>query len=103
LDRAEIEAGAVVGDLEPEVCVAVAPEADFGLGVRSGVLGDVLKTLEAAEVDGDLDVLRVSADAGSADRRGGRRDAASSAVMPADQPAAALARVASRQRPPPPG
>jgi hypothetical protein len=60
LDGTWIEPCAVVLDAEAHAPVVLA-EADRGGGSGAGVLGRILKTLEAAEVDGRLDRLRVAA------------------------------------------
>jgi hypothetical protein len=50
-----VEARAVVGDREQQAA-RLLPEPDVDLGFR-GVLGGVLQCLQAAEVDGRLDLL----------------------------------------------
>ena len=61
LREAHVEAGTVVADLE-EQSAGVLPDAHLDVGVGR-VLGGVLERLEAAEVDGGLDVAVVAADA----------------------------------------
>ena len=63
-----VEAGAVVGDLEHERAFHLA-QRDRHRRALAGVLARVLHRLEAAEVDGRLDLLRVAADALGLDRR----------------------------------
>src|SRR5829696_7077541 len=56
-----VEAPPVVADAEGE-CLSVEPELDRDGGSRAGVLRRVLHQLEAAEVDGKLDLGLAQAD-----------------------------------------
>ena len=67
-----IEAGAGVGDLEHSA-PSTSRSVTIAVGAVAGVLARVLERLEAAEVHGGLDLLRVAADVLRLHRRGQRR------------------------------
>ena len=67
-----VEAASGVVDAERQL-VAFAPQADRHGGAAAGVLGRVLDGLEAAEVDGDLDLGCAAADAAGGDPDRDRR------------------------------
>ena len=64
--RPDVEAGAVVADLEAQLAV-VRAEAGRDVRGRAAVLGRVLERLQAAVVDRGLDLGRVAADAPAGD------------------------------------
>ena len=83
--RREVEAGAVVGDLEEQRAFFLV-DGDPRLGALAGVLRRVLERFEAAEVDGRLDRGGVATDVVGDDARWAARRGPAAALSASGSP-----------------